>query len=119
MVFYSSLAVTAPTRAGSGSPRTRGIGRTSTTWRSGRQRHTLPACWQKGRALLAYFGLVSAAIVLFLLTLPAEKLALFLREGMGRYLAQTLGVVWLANGLLLQAVAGFASPVQAGAKATP
>lgn len=51
--------------------------------------------------LLAVLGCGLLAIVLFLLTRPAEDLGLFLREGTVRYLSQLLGVVWLAIGMLL------------------
>jgi hypothetical protein len=51
--------------------------------------------------LLALLGCGLLAVVLFLLTRPAEDLGLFLREGTVRYLSQLLGVVWLAIGMLL------------------
>lgn len=66
--------------------------------------------------LLALLGLGLLAIVLFLLTRPAEQLGLFLREGTVRYLSQLLGVVWLAIGMLLHRQ--FVEPDAAGVGAS-
>lgn len=52
--------------------------------------------------LLVYVAVWFLLVVLFLLTLPADQLPLFLREGTGRYLSQILGVAWLGIGLLLR-----------------
>lgn len=69
--------------------------------RAWRARDEFDAPWRRVAVLVHYTGLVGAAITAFLLTVPPDGLALFLREGVSRYLAQTIGVVWLANGLLL------------------
>ncbi len=69
--------------------------------RAWRARDAADSPWRRFAMLWHYVGFVGVAITTFLLAVPPDDLALFLREGVSRYLAQTLGVVWLANGLLL------------------
>lgn len=57
--------------------------------------------WQLASPLLLAQALFVAALVGFLLAVPEATRALFLREGLGRYLAHIVGVAWIASALLL------------------
>lgn len=60
--------------------------------------------------LLAAIALGLVAIVAFVASKPAEQLDGFLRHGIGRYLAQWLGVAWLACGLMWARMAAAPTP---------
>ena len=53
-----------------------------------------PCTW----LLIAHTVLVAA----FLVTRPVDSLSLFVKEGLPRYMAQVIGVAWVAVGLLLE-----------------
>lgn len=56
-----------------------------------------------GQALAWNVAIVAAAIAGFMLVVPLASRALFIREGIPRYLGQTLGVAWASIGILLSA----------------
>jgi hypothetical protein len=57
--------------------------------------------WQLATPLLVVQLAWFLFLLVFLLTLPADRLPLFQKEGAARYLIQMIGVLWLSAGLLL------------------
>lgn len=85
-------------------------------WQTRTQTHSR---WRQATPLIALQAVWLLLLIGFLLALPADRLALFQREGTPRYLIQMIGVLWFSTGLLLRApdavpVEQAAPPLRAG-----